>query len=109
MPDDNWYATRCVFEFDNLDDNPVYEERVTLWRAPDFDTAIALAETEAEEYAEDLCAFTGLVQAYHLFEAPGHGAEVFSLMRNSTLSTDDYLTRFFDTGDERQSSTRTPG
>ncbi|WP_433797137.1 hypothetical protein [Actinoplanes sp. CA-252034] len=101
MPDDNWYSTRCVFSFDGLAETPVYEERVTLWQAPDFETAIALAETEAEEYAGDLCTFTGLVQAFHLYDVPGHGAEVFSLMRASALPAGDYLDRFFDTGDER--------
>jgi hypothetical protein len=29
---------------------------------------------------------------------------VFSLMRDSSLAADDYLDRFFDTGDERQRS-----
>jgi hypothetical protein len=36
------------------------------------------------------------------------GSEVFSLMRASDLLPDDYLTRFFDTGDERQGSIQTP-
>ena len=38
---------------------------------------------------------------------PGHptsGAEVFSLIRDSELPTDQYLDAFFDTGSERQSS-----
>jgi hypothetical protein len=39
-----------------------------------------------------------------LGEHPAHGAEVFSLMRDSELAPDDYIDRFFDTGQERQAS-----
>jgi hypothetical protein len=46
--------------------------------------------------------FGGLVQAYRLFDEPGHGAEVFSLVRKSGLEPQAYLTGFFDTGQERQ-------
>ncbi|SCG64273.1 hypothetical protein GA0070213_10871 [Micromonospora humi] len=37
-----------------------------------------------------------------MFDEWGHGAEVYSLMRDSDLPAGAYLTRFFDTGDERQ-------
>jgi hypothetical protein len=40
--------------------------------------------------------------AYELFEPPGHGVEVFSLLRTSALTEDSYVTTFFDTGTERQ-------
>jgi hypothetical protein len=81
-----------------------YEERITLWRAPSFDDAIALAEDEARDYARDIetATYAGLAQAYHLADEPGHGAEIFSLIRDSTLPPDDYLTAFFDTGTEHQ-------
>ncbi|WGX98091.1 hypothetical protein [Nocardioides sp. L-11A] len=42
-----------------------------------------------------------LFQSYEMYDAPGEGAEVFSLMRSSELNPDDYLDTFFDTGDER--------
>jgi hypothetical protein len=108
----DWFSVRCVFavptaapasEGDSDDDAMTYEERVTLWRASGFDTAIALAEQEARDYADDVEAlYLGLAQAYRLAEAPGHGSEVFSLMRDSDLDTEDYLDAFFDTGEERQ-------
>jgi hypothetical protein len=81
-----------------------FEERLTLWHAPDLDSATELAWSEASDYASSLpgSLFTGLIQTYELYDAPGHGAEVFSLMRDSSLAADDYLDRFFDTGDERQ-------
>lgn len=109
----DWFAVRCVFAVpaaapaaavgDDEDETMTYEERVTLWRASGFDTAIALAEHEARDYADDVQAvYLGLAQAYRLADAPGHGSEVFSLLRDSDLDTEDYLDAFFDTGDERQ-------
>jgi hypothetical protein len=100
-----WYGVRCVFQHGpDGPDGTSYEERVTLWRAGSFDEAIGLAEAEAAEYAAGLADVvdTGLVQAYALTEPPGHGAEVFSLIRDSVLTSDEYLDRFFDTGGERQ-------
>jgi hypothetical protein len=96
-----WFAVRCVIHHPDL---AVYEERLTLWRAQDFDEAIGLAEAEARDYAQGLNAasYAGLAQAYQLYDQPDHGAEIFSLMRESTLPAAEYLTAFFDTGSERQ-------
>ena len=118
MPEDvsraAWYAVRCVFvDFENKPWGPTdlepgeagYEERITLWQADSAEAAIALAEADVEEYAEALeCEYTGLAQSYLCQAEPGQGAEVFSLIRLSRLKPDDYLDRFFDTGDERQRS-----
>jgi hypothetical protein len=100
-PETTWFSTRCVFR--HLDP-AMFEERITVWQAADVDEAIELAEAEAEEYAQDNeIEFNGFVQAYSMFDQLEPGAEVFSLGRVSDLSEDDYLTRFFDTGFERQS------
>ncbi len=98
---DEWFGARCIFRHA---DRGAYEERVTIWRAASFDEAVASAEAEAAAYAGHLdnVEFTGLTQAFHMFEAPASGAEVFSLMRDSELDPDAYLNRFFDTGTERQ-------
>jgi hypothetical protein len=48
------------------------------------DHAIELAEEEADEYAALLEAgveYLGLAQSYRLADEPGHGAEVFSILR----------------------------
>lgn len=85
-----------------------YEERVTLWRAADFDEAIALAEEEASEYAAAVSdessrtEYAGLAQSYWLADELGQGAETFSLIRESALPVDEYLARFFSTGNEHQ-------
>lgn len=100
---DDWYCVRTVLQFSRRRGS-TYEERLTLWMAPSFDTAVEEAESEAREYADSMpgCVFIGLAQAYRLSENPGHGVEVFSLMRDSALGPDAYLTTFFDTGTERQ-------
>jgi hypothetical protein len=107
-----WYGVRCLFHLDPgglgagaPDEEPVamYEERITLWRAESFDDAIALAEAEAAQYAEVLGAdYLGLAQAYLLADELGPGAEVFSLIRHSALDPEDYVSQFFDTGDEHE-------
>jgi hypothetical protein len=80
----------------------MYEERITLWQAEDFDQAVSLAEAEAEEYAGTDAEYLGLAQAYWLHGAPTSGAEVFSLVRDSSLAPTEYLNVFFDTGQEHE-------
>jgi hypothetical protein len=96
-----WFGVRCIFSHAEN----IYEERITLWRADTFDEAVAQAEQEAEAYAEDTGAtFLRFAQAFVMSEEPGHGAEVFSLERESDLEPDEYLDAFFDTGTEREAS-----
>ena len=99
--DSHWFAVRCVFR---LLPGGTYEERVTLWRAGFADDAIAQAESEAGEYASTLnMEYVGFAESYELADDPtASGAEVFSLMRDSDLSPDEYVSRFFDTGSERR-------
>lgn len=101
----HWYSVRCVF----VHGDAMFEERITVWRAKDEDHAIQLAEREAAHYNEDISdspnptRYIGLAQSFKLSDEPGApGAEVFSLIRDSELSPDDYLNRYFDTGDEHE-------
>jgi hypothetical protein len=101
-----WFTVRCIFELDP--DGPheseprCYEERITLWQAGGFDDAIALAEADAHDYAASVGSrYLGLAQCSKA-DRPEHGAELFSLMRDSGEDSESYLTRFFDTGAERQ-------
>ncbi|HMM94843.1 hypothetical protein [Phycicoccus sp.] len=112
MVDETWFAVRTLVA--NNEERPWgphhlppgqidYEERITLWRAAGSDAAIAMAEEEAERYVEDLGGeVLGLTQAYALATKPAHGVEVFSLIRRSELTAEDYLGRHFDTGTEHQ-------
>ena len=109
-----WYSVRCIFQLNGIPagtgphEGP-YEERITLWRADDFDTAIELAENEALDYIEDTdWAYLGLAQCFYLGDDITQilqGTEVYSLIRSSTLPPEEYLDRFFDTGTEHQRST----
>lgn len=108
MAEQQWFAVRCVFHStENKQESPeflapgehAYEERITLWRAPSADDAIALAEAEAAEYAEQAgCEDTGLAQSYWLEKQPRQGAVAFSLVRKSQLEPEEYVDSFFDTG-----------
>jgi hypothetical protein len=101
-----WYAVRSVFaSTSGLDDSTRhYEERITIWQVANFDEAMERAEAEAEEYVEgtDKDYLVDFGQAFHLFDAPVNGAEVFSLIRDSELAPEQYLSTFFNTGEERQ-------
>jgi hypothetical protein len=98
-----WYGVRCVFRWTEAPERP-YEERITLWRAADLDAALALAETEAREYAEaNGVTYAGFAQGYATGEKElTPGSEVFSLLRDSALPPEEYLDHFFDTGGEHQ-------
>ncbi|MEU8775448.1 hypothetical protein [Streptomyces sp. NPDC048606] len=99
-----WYAVRCVFRWDVVDDT-TYEERLTLWQAVSMSQAAARAEDEARTYAgENGLRYLELAQCYRLATGgrPGDGDEVFSLLRDSPLDEESYLDRYFDTGGEHQ-------
>ena len=100
MSELSWYGVRCVFRHRELG---VYEERLTLWRARSLGEAISRGELEAHEYCADLDSveYADFAEAYQMFDEPGEGAEVFSLMRESGLPADEYVGRFFATGAER--------
>jgi hypothetical protein len=103
-----WYSVRCLFKLASKA-SATYEERITLWRASSPDEAVASAEFEAGEYAADVAGqYLGFAQVYSMYDEPVHGAELFSLLRESTLAPPAYLDAFFDTGDERQGAIETP-
>jgi len=51
----DWFAVRCILRIPAIG---AYEERITLWRAGSFEDAVALAESEVEEYARIDCPST---------------------------------------------------
>jgi len=103
----NSYSVRCIVEIPKEEFNSLaylYEERITAWLATDIDQAIDKAITEVKDYCEaNGYRFTGLSQAYWMTEQVSlDGVEVFSLLRESDLPSDEYLDAFFSTGNERQ-------
>ncbi len=107
MSNPEWYAAKTIYKHHRVEDGTpktVFEERVVLLQAADFDTAVAKAEAEGAEYcrANGDTVYLGFVDVFHLFdETVGHGTEVYSLMRESELSDKDYLDHFYDDGKER--------
>lgn len=103
----SWFGVRCFFKVLEAS----FEERVTIWRARSHEEAISMAEAEASEYADALggVEYLNLAQSYLIGDRPEHGSEVFSLVRDSDLSDDDYLDTFFNTGTERQRPTEETG
>ncbi|MEP6754372.1 MAG: DUF4288 domain-containing protein [Chthonomonadales bacterium] len=107
MENPEWYAAKTVYKSRIIEDGTPkarFEERVVLFHATDFLDAIAKAEVEAEEYCSDVFGteYLGFVNVYHLFDKTiNHGTEVYSLMRESDLSTEEYLDHFYDDGNER--------
>jgi hypothetical protein len=81
-----------------------YEERITLWTADSDDEAIAMAEDEARGYAvANDVEYLNLCQCYAMYdEVAASGIEVFSLLRDSPLDPDEYLSHYFATGSERE-------
>jgi hypothetical protein len=103
VADDRWFATQCFFLIEAgaifADRGQAYEERITLWRAPNADQAMAKAVEEADAYAdENGFERVDYVQSYECDE-PREGAEVWSLMRDSWLVDKDYIDRFVREGD----------
>ncbi len=96
-----WYGVRSVYFHADLG---AFEERVTIWRASTSEEAIALAEADSSEYCDGLdgVSYAGFSESFAMYDVPENGAEVFSLMRQSALPAEAYLTRFYDTGDERR-------
>jgi len=107
MNNPEWYAAKTVSKHYCIEDGTpktLFEERVVLLQATNFDDAIAKGETEAQEYCRALSdvVYTKYIDVYRLCaDTVGHGTEVFSLMRESDLSDKDYLDRFYDDGKER--------
>ncbi len=104
-----WYSVKCIFEHDGLtrDANAtIYEERVIILRAAGFDEAIARGKDEARKYVEVLgdgsVRYAGFISAYRTGEAKlADGMEVYSLMRETILEREAFLTHYYDDGTER--------
>lgn len=107
IDDVGWYSAKTIYRHRLVQDGvtkTVFEERVVLFHAANFDEAIAKAEAEANDYcsAVEIAVYLGFVSVYYLpEEAVGDGTEIYSSMRDSDLSDKEYLARFHDDGHER--------
>jgi hypothetical protein len=101
-----WYSVRCLFHHPTRQkpgEDFLYEERITLWRAPSFQEAHRLAEEEARQYAiEADCVFVDSTDSFHLFdEEISQGSEIYSVMRGSNMQPPVYKSTFCITDRDR--------
>ena len=107
MNNSEWYAAKTVCKHQSVEDGipkTLFEERVVLLQAADFNDAVAKGELEAQEYCRSIenVTYIRYINVYRLCaDVVGHGTEIFSLMRESELSDSDYLDHFHDDGKER--------
>lgn len=109
-----WYSVRCLFLHPTektADEDFLYEERVTLWKAGSFEAAHRLAEAEARHYATEAgCTFVESTDSFHLLdEEIVSGAEVYSTMCGSNLEPPHYFRTFCVTALDRLKPLRGEG
>lgn len=109
MEEREWYSVKCVFEHDGLApgaEETVYEERVVILRADSLDDALDQGEAEARDYAasigDDSICYAGFISAYRTGETElTDRMEVYSLMRETSMSREEFFTRYYADGSER--------
>lgn len=94
-----WYGAKSIFFDENTS---LYEERIIILKAVNYDEALDKAQSNAQHYANDVeTTYSGYSEVFNLFdENPTDGSEVFSTMRSSKLSVKTYLDKFVATGHE---------
>ena len=107
MGNEPWYGIRLIFRL-KIDGCNAYEERILIVHAESEHDAMQQADQLAREYENETIQYTGYAMSFHIFDENGSclgpGVEVFSLMRCSDLSIDEYIDRFHDSGNERARS-----
>ena len=95
-----WFSVRYVVRHTK---NDMYEEKTVLVKANSHEEALEKAETEAREYCQDLkdAEYLGYAETFHLFdEVVEDGTEIYSVMRSSNLSPEEYMKTYINTGNE---------
>ncbi|MBL8851046.1 MAG: DUF4288 domain-containing protein [Planctomycetaceae bacterium] len=99
--DEPWYSARCLFVINapegSIRPRRVYEERIVLFRAADFEDALRQAEDEARRYAASLegCRYLEHVDVFHLFDDElVSGTELYSLFRNGDPDPEAFVENF---------------
>ena len=100
MSKESWYSAKCIFLHAETESGhrQMYEERIILLKAPDFDEAIGRAENEAESYGResDGCKYLGYADVFLLYdERIGDKTEIYSSLRRSSLGPKPYLEQFY--------------
>jgi hypothetical protein len=101
------YTAKTIYRHDDRSSegppSHLFEERMVILQADSRESAIATAEKEANDYADqfDNVNFAGYIDIFELaITEITVGAEFYSLIRRSNLDIDEYIDRFYDTGNE---------
>lgn len=95
-----WYGVRLIYQLHGLSEEAsqnVYEERILIVRVESDEDAIEKAEEYSKEYEDETVEYLGCANSFNIFDENGPclgpGTEVFSFLRESSLTADDYLDR----------------
>ena len=111
-PPDYFFSARCIFHTEMIEvGKPVsiFEERIIFIKCREFVEAFDKAEIAAQKYAEQnksensKTLFLACIGVFIVQDPIQDGVEVFSMLRESNLSGDDYLKIYHRTGAERNS------
>ena len=95
----SWYSAKCIFRFIKTESRrQIYEERIVLIKAKNFDAATEKAEKNARKYCkdDDYCEFAGLVDVFELFgKKIADKSEVYSSMQTTDIEPDEFLRKFY--------------
>ena len=101
-----WFGIRTIYRSQQSDTEFTYsyEERVVVFSAYSIEAAIELAERESQDYIDGTDEIAlDFLDVFEIYDGQiSNGTEVFSLIRDSNLESDEYLSTFFDTGNERR-------
>lgn len=93
------FSAKCIFRFLETEARrQIYEERIVLVRADNFDAAIQKAEKNSRKYCknDNNCEFVGLVDVFELFDKKvDDKSEIFSSMQTNDLDPDDFISQFY--------------
>lgn len=101
------YSAKCIFCSERIEDGKstrVFEERVVLLHANDFDDAFCKARDEAQSYAKQTdSTFLACIGVFLIQDPLVEGIDLFSMLRSSNLAPDEYLKAITATGIPRNS------
>jgi hypothetical protein len=110
MEAQKWFAVQCFFVIEaggiTSDRGQMYEERITIWRAESPEEALEKGLEEADRYATDTRFAIERIhyaRSVEMFDPPGEGTEVWSVMRDSWLPPKEYVERYVIEGDPHAS------
>lgn len=104
---EHWYTVKGLFRWYFKSDGKthLYEERVVLFKATNFDEALNKAEIEAIEYCEEDKEANFMVEnlnrftAHKILDKLDEGVELLSSRKESNLNKMEYIEKYYVSND----------